>query len=971
MKIFYFYNHLKNIILNIVALLLVHFGVSQNPVSRNINTTNGLPSNTVYNILQDKQGFIWVGHDKGLSRYDGNEFIHYTAPAQQGKSISNLLEVGNSIWCQDFSGNFYNTINDKLIKDTTFTSKGIYTSAGIMNTNMLTVLNYDSIRNYNIATKNINKLSLTADRKPAVLYTNSKIFFFANNTLKSFDGKTIVNEKIFNTTIPNFFYLINIGNIFYGFTLNSFPVVYKISNSTIEPLPVLMPNLVVQDVCVLNNEIWVCTSTGAYCFDKFFKPLYNGHPFFVENSISKVIKDRENNYWFSTIDKGLLLVPDINTKIYRYGNEAITALSTYNNDNEILAGTSSNLVFAFNNKTEKINTLISSNTKGEIVSLYYDKLYKNIITCTNIINVYNNNNQATKIEIAAKKIVPINNDTYIAAYAGGIMLFPRKGSTINIPAYLNFAEVINKNNYNIIKNYRGRTVLYDSTNQTLYTATAAGLQYFSVAGNGFIMNGNKHIYASSLALVQRSLFAATFTDGLFKINNNKATSLNSKNSAILNNINKIVAYQTDLWYTGDELVQHLNLANDSVTNYSAADGIPNAEIKDILVQSSTVYIATAEGLVVFNKNKNSLNALQPTLVINKVLVNQLEYKAAQYANLQSDENNIEIYFSLIAYKGQANSTVQYKINNGAWQKLPKNSTNLQLASLAPGNYTILINGFNEDGIAIEKPIEILIKIAAPFYKKPIFIILVAALLLLGLYFYFQQKLRREKKSNDLLAQKIKLEQELQQSMLASIKSQMNPHFLFNALNTVQSYIYTNDKENASQYLGKFSELTRMILTMSNKEKVSLAEELKALQLYLDLEYLRFEDKLIYTITVADTISNETIYIPSMLIQPYVENAIKHGLMHQKNKWLLQLNFMQLHNSIIVTIDDNGVGRKASEAINQQRYKSHTSFATEANQKRLTILNKGLQQTIALLITDKIDEFGYAQGTTVTLTIPIV
>ena len=225
--------------------------------------------------------------------------------------------------------------------------------------------------------------------------------------------------------------------------------------------------------------------------------------------------------------------------------------------------------------------------------------------------------------------------------------------------------------------------------------------------------------------------------------------------------------------------------------------------------------------------------------------------------------------------------------------------------------------------------------------------------------------------NELLSQKMKLEQELQQSMLASIKSQMNPHFLFNALNTIQSYIYTNDKENASQYLGKFSTLTRMILDMSNKDIVTIAEEIKALQLYLELEQLRFEDKLKYTFNVDNNISTETTFIPSMLIQPYVENAIKHGLLHKKNDWFLSLHFTKANEGITIIIDDNGIGRKRSEELNKHKAKHHQSFATNANRKRLEILNRGLMQHIALEVIDKKDSYGNSLGTSVKLFIPFL
>jgi LytS/YehU family sensor histidine kinase len=158
-------------------------------------------------------------------------------------------------------------------------------------------------------------------------------------------------------------------------------------------------------------------------------------------------------------------------------------------------------------------------------------------------------------------------------------------------------------------------------------------------------------------------------------------------------------------------------------------------------------------------------------------------------------------------------------------------------------------------------------------------------------------------------------------MLASIKSQMNPHFLFNALNTIQAYIYTNDKENASVYLGKFSELTRRILEMSNKDCVPLSEEIKSLSLYLELEKIRFEDLLHYTFEVDPALQPDFVYIPSMLIQPYVENAIKHGLLHKKDDRQLWIKFIKERDCLMVIIDDNGIGRKRSAQLKRLKEKT--------------------------------------------------
>jgi LytS/YehU family sensor histidine kinase len=225
--------------------------------------------------------------------------------------------------------------------------------------------------------------------------------------------------------------------------------------------------------------------------------------------------------------------------------------------------------------------------------------------------------------------------------------------------------------------------------------------------------------------------------------------------------------------------------------------------------------------------------------------------------------------------------------------------------------------------------------------------------------------------NKLVTEKMALENELNKSVLTSIKSQMNPHFFYNALNTIQSYIFINDKKNASTYLSKFSKLTRLILEMSEKEYLRIGEEIEGLQLYLSLEKMRFEDNLSYSIEVAPEIDVDLYKVPPMLIQPYVENAIKHGLLHIKTERKLQLTFsLKGQGFLEVVIDDNGIGRQRSAVLNQYKAGQHQSFANKANETRLAILNKDSLNKLGIEIIDKQNEVGEALGTRVVLQIPI-
>lgn len=198
---------------------------------------------------------------------------------------------------------------------------------------------------------------------------------------------------------------------------------------------------------------------------------------------------------------------------------------------------------------------------------------------------------------------------------------------------------------------------------------------------------------------------------------------------------------------------------------------------------------------------------------------------------------------------------------------------------------------------------------------------------------------------------------------------MNPHFLFNALNTIQSFIFSEDKHQASAYLSKFSKLARKVLEMSERESITLAEEISALELYLDMETVRFGD-FNYHILTDPGLDRDLVRIPTMIIQPYIENAIKHGLMHKSGKKILTITFTKIEGRMVrIEIRDNGIGRKRSQEINRHRREKHRSFAMNANRQRVDILRME-DPSINLLYKDLYDTGGQASGTLVQITLPI-
>jgi LytS/YehU family sensor histidine kinase len=199
---------------------------------------------------------------------------------------------------------------------------------------------------------------------------------------------------------------------------------------------------------------------------------------------------------------------------------------------------------------------------------------------------------------------------------------------------------------------------------------------------------------------------------------------------------------------------------------------------------------------------------------------------------------------------------------------------------------------------------------------------------------------------------------------------MNPHFLYNVLNTVQGLVYANKKNEASEILGNFSDLMRRMLEASEMQFISLHDEITNLRLYLDLEKARFNHEFNYTIHLQNIHESEQLFLPSLLIQPFAEKAIKHGHLHKKGEKQLVITFALADSWLTVVIDDNGIGREQSSVINLRQAVRTTKFSTKAAQSRIRLLNQVSKQPITLTTTDKKDTESKSLGTQVCLRMAI-
>ncbi|CAN5291379.1 hypothetical protein BH20BAC1_BH20BAC1_10970 [soil metagenome] len=209
-----------------------------------------------------------------------------------------------------------------------------------------------------------------------------------------------------------------------------------------------------------------------------------------------------------------------------------------------------------------------------------------------------------------------------------------------------------------------------------------------------------------------------------------------------------------------------------------------------------------------------------------------------------------------------------------------------------------------------------------------------------------------------------------EAQLKSLRLQMNPHFLFNSLNSIQQIILSGDEKSATLYLSKFSRLLRHVLIYSDKEKITLKEELEMLRLYVELESLRFKESFHYEITCDENVDTDEIEIPTLLIQPFVENAIWHGIIAKEGERSLRIRLMEDNaQNVVCEVEDNGIGREASRKIHNQN--NHSGKGINVAGERLQAYNFHHRQKSNVMIVDLLDEYGKAAGTRVVMTLPLL
>lgn len=382
-----------------------------------------------------------------------------------------------------------------------------------------------------------------------------------------------------------------------------------------------------------------------------------------------------------------------------------------------------------------------------------------------------------------------------------------------------------------------------------------------------------------------------------------------------------------------------------VINFEEQNGLQSNEFNTgayVLLSSNEMVFGGLNGINIFNPKEVVVKSKNSKVYINEFKVFENTYKSdtsvsfLNKINLKAFENSISIGFNAIEYSLPEKTQFQYRLigYDDTWVD-SKNRNYVSYTNLNSGDYEFQVRASSpNDGWDLDYT-SLRIHISTPFYRTWWFISLVGlGLAQLG-YLFYRYRMKQIKDKEEL---RIQYTKELAEVEMKALRAQINPHFLFNSLNSINNFILRNDTDKASKYLVKFSQLVRGILTNSSSTYISLEEELKTIELYMLIEGMRFSNQFNFEIVIDKDIVVSVHRIPSLLLQPYVENAIWHGLLHKEGEKIIKIEVSNFdENLILITITDNGIGRKLALEM-KQNTKSHKSFGLQIGEKRMKLLN---------------------------------
>ncbi len=432
--------------------------------------------------------------------------------------------------------------------------------------------------------------------------------------------------------------------------------------------------------------------------------------------------------------------------------------------------------------------------------------------------------------------------------------------------------------------------------------------------------------------------------------------------------------QNDLWGLDHENIFKIDKTTWTAHQFSLDYGVNRLGDVFQFLKNGKLLIGAWDGFYTVDPGQLYRNEILPRPYVtcirtNKGSKNRIENHLSRIpVRIAAHENVMTIEFSAINHSFAEKTEFQYQLEglDEDWIDADKKRS-LNYSYMPGGDYVFKLRASNNEGVWNEEVYALPIYVGTPWYKTILFWATVFTLLCGLIYAYYRQRIRQVQKESQLKSAFEKQKADLEMNAL---RAQMNPHFIFNCLNSIDAYIIKNDSKKASEYLNQFSRLVRLILQNSTSNYINLQDELEALDLYIRLEQMRFKHSFTYHINLPASLHPENYEIPPMLLQPFVENAIWHGLQHKETPGKLSINIHKEKETLKCTIHDNGIGRAAAAQYKATQKIKRKSMGMNITTQRIDMINRMYETQNSVHIEDLYDRNNCPTGTKVTLYIPL-
>jgi ligand-binding sensor domain-containing protein len=978
-------NKIKNGRLKLMQLLLLviscnGYCFSQTTFINHFTTKDGLPSNNCYFTLQDKKGYIWVASDAGVSRFDGQVFETFSV--DDGLPDNQIIRLNEDrkgrIWFSAlngqlsyfYNGKIYNQNNNKTLKQLQFS--GIITSffedskGNIWfgtNKNLLARWNGKSLQKYSSVTPSNQFIN-------AFVYEDKQGRIWSSNatSLLLFDGvafkkvKQQVNPLSYKTALnlPNktMFYLDNKGlNLKDG---DRQKLTLKIDNS-------LLTNNPGYFYVETEKSVWLTNDGGVFHIDSLGKQTRYLHNL----TTSQALKDDKGNMWFTTTN-GIYMLPTQANRIflvnYTHGLSNNLVKSVYKDkwdrlwlgmDNgiiDLIAFPGAEIRHLKLPDKKKFNSIKQLGADASGKNLFFSSDYglgmiKNIATTAQQISYLKETNNFGFV----LKNFSLSKDNQLAmSLSSGVVI-------VKDPFHnLSFSSSTYNEGTNFFSN-RSYRVFYDSS-QSLWFSNTTGLSQFADGRVNKWHQRNplltKRINDIS-QLPDGTMILATDGYGLLFFRDHQLIRHLTRADGLANNICKKIFIQGNyIWVITNSAVNKILLKGKyAIESLEYTSNLLDNDVNGMFIDRDTAYFATNHGLVFFANRSFDKTKEAPKVLISSIATNKSPLNPdASKISLPPADNNITFYYSAIDFQNN-NITYRYRLKSGdSWTET--RNRRLEFSSLEPGQYRFeLCAKTNNSEWSL--PIKVDFVLQEHFWQSigfMVFLLLIASLSVYKIAVIVTKQQKDKEQQRLLLKNKtLMLEQQALQAM-------MNPHFVFNVMNSIQHYINTKDTSSANKILTGFARLIRKNLDICTKSFISLEEEIEYLTLYLSLEKKRFGEKFTYTINIEESIDQDETMIPSMILQPYIENAIWHGLMPQENGGTINIGIRHYGaNALMIEITDDGIGIDNSLHTKKE---NHESKGMNLTQERINLINQIEANPIQITISQN-----GISGTTISIIVP--